>query len=118
MKRQQSFKDFIAEATQLDESSWLSKGFAAVQGAKHEQTRQKLNALASKLKGTAHKGTLEHDLEKRNDLLFEAVEMVADGFALFGELSRCNINVAVATNLLEEDIRKTIETTIKGIGKH
>ena len=109
MKRQQSFKNFIAETNELNESSWLSKGFAALQGARHSQTRQKLNSLAAKLKGTAHKGTLEPDLEKRADLLFEAIEMVADGLALFGELSQCNINVAVATNLLEENLATAIK---------
>lgn len=105
MTKHLGFKDFV-DGDQLNESSLLSKGFAAIQGAKHEQTRQKLNALAAKLKGTAHKGAFESDLEKQSDLLFEAVELVADGLVLLGELSRCNINVTVATNLLEEDIRQ------------
>ena len=112
MSTNRSFKEYIAETDQIQESSWLSKGFAVLQYSRHEQQRQKLVSLGAKIKGLAHKGEMESDPEHRQQFLFQTLELLGDGFVIVAELSKSNIAVSVASNLLEENIQKAVERAL------
>ena len=93
----------------LSESSWLSKGFALGQLNRHEQARQRLSSAAYKIRSVVVRAAMESDPSKQMRLLSEALETFANAMVSLGELSLSNINVAVATNLLEDDLKTALQ---------
>jgi hypothetical protein len=111
MTARKRFKEY-ARPTQINESNWLSKGYAIGQGNRHASTIRQLESLLSKIKNDCNRGHLEEDVTAKFDLLFDAVAGLALSLKLIGELSRANINVSVASNLLEDDLRSLILKTL------
>jgi hypothetical protein len=107
MPTRKRFKDYACE-TQIDESNLLSKGFAIGQNSRHEASRQKLNSVVSHIHTLVGRAKLDTDQGVRERILFECVDSLGVALSLLGELSRNNINVAVASNLLEDDLKQTI----------
>ncbi len=111
MKTRRRFKEY-AKPTQINESSWLSKGYAVGQSNRHAGTTRQLESLLSKIKNDCNRGHLEEDFTAKFDLLFDAIAGLALSLKLIGELSKANINVSVASNLLEDDLRSLILKTL------
>jgi hypothetical protein len=107
MTPRKRFKEY-AELTPINESSWLSKGFGLGQGNRHAATVRQLDSLVGKIKTECSRGKQEDDATAKINLLFEVMSDLALGFKLGAELSRANINVAIASNLLEDDLRALI----------
>ena len=110
MTTRKRFKEY-AKPTPINESSWLSKGYALGQGNRHATTVRQLDSLINKIKTECNSGRQEEDTTEKLNSLFEAVADMAQGFKLFAELSRANINVSIASNLLEDDLRTLIVKT-------
>lgn len=107
------FKEYNDFQEPLQESSWLSKGFAFAQSRRHESFRQQLESAAKQVQSLSDRGRSTEDVGKKIDLLFQALSKLAEAQRISGELSRSSINVAVASNLLEDNI-KTLISKMKG----
>ena len=112
-RKLKSFLHKTPQADDLVESSFFAKGYALIEASKLEQSRQRLNSLASKLNNTASRGRTETDPAKRNQYLFDSLVSIAEVLPVLGELSRCNIYVSVSSSVLEENIRDVIEKALR-----
>jgi len=92
----------------INESGWLSKGYALGQGSRHAATVRQIESIVSKIKSECSHGRQIEETNAKLDSLFEAVTDLAQSLKLAAELSRSNINVAIASNLLEDDIRNLV----------
>lgn len=89
----------------LEESSLISKGFALGQGSRHESTKRQLESLVSQIDSICDRAKREDELVDKINILLDAVSKLASVFKLQAELSKNNINVSIATNLLEDDLK-------------
>lgn len=93
----------------LEESNLISKGFALGQGSRHESTKRQAESLSSQIEAICNRAKRESDLEDKIDILIDAVSKFAGALKLQAELSKNNINVSIATNLLEDDIKSLLK---------
>ena len=104
MSKRKRFKEHAGQLD-LNESSWLSKGFAVGQGVRHETLRRQLESTTKRIQSLCHQGERTNDETTKLNLLFEAIGDLAAAMKLTGDISKTVINVAIATNLLETDKR-------------
>ena len=102
------FKEYHRSDNLIQESSLLSKGYAFSQSRRHESFRRQLDTASKQVQSLSDRGRSTEELEKKIDLLFQALSKLAEAQRISGELSRSSINVAVASNLLEDNIRTLI----------
>ncbi len=112
-RKLKSFLHNTPQADDIVESSFFAKGYALIEASRHEQSRQRLNSLASKLNNTASRGRTEADPAKRNQYLFDSLVTIAEALPILGELSRCNIYVSASASVLEENIKDAIEKALR-----
>lgn len=93
----------------LEESNLISKGYALGQSGRHETTKRQLESISNQIEAICNRAKREADLEDKIDTLIDAVSKFAGALKLQAELSKNNINVAVATNLLEDDIKSLLK---------
>ena len=108
MSTRKRFKEYTSQ-TNLSESTWLSKGYAVGQGARHESVRRQLESLTKRIHSLCEQGKLEDDFPAKINLLFQAIAALAETQKLGGDLSRHSINVSIASNLLEDDLKTIIQ---------
>ena len=108
MPTRKRFKEY-ARQEPLSESSWLSKGFSIGQANKFESTKRQLDSLTQQIDSACDRGRLESDQERKIDYLLGAVSLLAKCFKLNGEMSKSTINVAVASNLLDDNIHDLLK---------
>jgi hypothetical protein len=89
----------------LEESNLISKGFALGQGNRHESTKRQLESLVSQIDGICSRAKREDELDEKVNILLDAISKLASAFRLQAELSKNNINVSIASNLLEDDLK-------------
>lgn len=92
----------------LEESSLISKGYALGQGNRHETTKRQLESLASQIDSICDRAKREDELEDKINILLDAISKFAGALKLQAELSKNTINVSIATNLLEDDIKSLL----------
>ena len=92
----------------LEESNLISKGYALGQGSRHETTKRQLESLANQIDSICDRAKREDELEDKIDILLDAISKFAGALKLQAELSKNTINVSIATNLLEDDIKSLL----------
>ena len=97
----------------LNESSWLSKGFAIGQANRHSSNKRSLESQISQVKSACDDGKRSETTNEKFEALFDAVIKLSQCIRLHGELSQNVINVSVATNLLEDDLARMIKNQLK-----
>jgi hypothetical protein len=102
------FKEYSSEES-LNESTWLSKGFALGQGSRHAGTKRQLESLTSEIRSICDHGKHEEDTGQRLIVLFDAIAKLALCLRLQAELSHNVLNVGIASNLLEDDLSQAIK---------
>ena len=108
MPTRKRFKEY-ARQEPLSESSWLSKGFSIGQSSRFQSTKRQLDSLTQQIETACGHGRLEPDQERKIDHLLNAVALLAKCFKLNGEMSKNSINVAVASNLLDDNIHDLLK---------
>jgi hypothetical protein len=108
MNKKKSFKEFH-EGT-LNESSWLSKGFALGQGSRHSSAKRSLESLVNQVKTVCEAGKRAEELDEKLDELFDALIKLAQCHRLQSELSQSVINVGIASNVLEANLERLIKS--------
>lgn len=93
----------------LEESNLISKGFALGQGNRHETTKRQLESLVSQIDGICSRAKREDELDEKVNILLDAISKLASAFRLQAELSKNNINVSIATNLLEDNLQALLK---------
>ena len=101
-------KEQDGEQETLEESNLISKGYALGQGSRHETTKRQLESLASQIDSICDRAKREDELEGKINILLDAVSKFAGALKLQAELSKSSINVSIATNLLEDDIKSLL----------
>lgn len=101
------------DESELCESSWLSKGFAAAEGMQHRGNKQKVQSNASRITSICSSARLQPDIATKLNKLLESVETLVVNQALLAEMSGNNISVSIGTNLLSESIPEVIEKALR-----
>lgn len=115
----QSRKEVEAQSAEpLHEESWLNKGFALGQYARHSSMRQQINTVLSSINSLCDRGKHEQDTAEKLDILFDVLKENARLSRGLTELSTYTINVSIASALLSEDLRKVIATEFSKFYKH
>lgn len=102
------FREVIGNSSDLHESSFLQKGFALTQAAKHQSERQKFESSLSKADSHFRAGARSQLLERKLDELFAGLSQLTLAMKSHARLSTAEINVAVANTVLNQDIQKAL----------
>lgn len=109
-----SFRDFTENSPlQLHEDSWLSKGYSIGQYSRHLSIKQQIVSVLSTVKFICERGKSAKDGTDKLNALLQAIQELTHVYAGFAELSQHNINTAVASTLLSEDLKKVISAEIE-----
>ena len=101
----------------LQEDSWLSKGYAIGQSVRHSSMKQQISNVLSTVTSICEKGKNEKDVAVKLNLLFDALQQATRVFRGLTELSNSNINVSIASALLAQDLQKVISSELAKIEK-
>ena len=113
MKRFSEYTEDLQELERTIKESWLNKGFALTQLARHDAARQKISSSVSKIISLSNSAQSSDTLETKLDLLFQCVSESARVLNLHSELSRNTISVAVSSALFSENLEKTLVNVLK-----
>lgn len=96
----------------LCEESWLSKGFALGQGIRHASIKTQIDSVANQILTACDRGKRETDLDQKLTELLDAISKIGTCLKLQAELSRNTINVGIASNLLDDDIKTQVRSAL------
>jgi len=115
MKRFKSFSKHQRSPAQVDplEESFFNKGYALIQNAQHNSTKQKISTVRSNIHSLTNRIKTEVDITQKIDLLADVANQMMIAVERLSELSTNVKNIVVANTLLSEDISKVIEKLSK-----
>lgn len=112
LKRFRQFTSLDAEQSDLQESSFLNKGFALTQAARHKSAAQKLLTSARKIDTLAQRAKSSENNETKLDLISDALSELAKALEHQTAMSSSTINVSVAATVLNSNVKDVVDKAL------
>ena len=97
---------------QLEESSFLSKGYSIIQGSRHSAAATKLRTSTSKARSITNRGKSEQNVSTKIDILYDAIDEISRALEHNASMSSAQMHATVATTVLAENVKKEIENLL------
>ena len=108
-----TFRNFLNSSPSQLEEAILNKAYALSQNSQFAAIRRKANAVSSNLHSLTQNVKAADDIDKKIDLLAEAIDKINHALLLQNDLSMTIQNVSVANILFSDDLKTLLKTEIE-----